>query len=185
MPRDQEPFLALDMSTTCPRNGPKVAKNGLNVRCLRQTDPKPRTGRILGYVVPNRIPRAPSPPASPHFLWFPSFKNFSTRRLDPRSSGHLLEPEGSAARAQLGPTVGAPGSPGRKNHIFSKVVLRPLGMLKQVFLGRFEAVVARYGPYKFPKCLENGPFQDQQWVKNGSKTHFSNRDPPTSDFSPF
>ena len=30
--------------------------------------PKPRTGRILGYVAPKRIPRAPSPPATPHFL---------------------------------------------------------------------------------------------------------------------
>ena len=27
-------------------------------------------------------------------------------------------------------------------------------MLKQVFLGRFEPVVARFGPYKIPKCLE-------------------------------
>ena len=61
--------------------------------------------------------------------------------------------------------------------IFSKVVPRRLGMLKQVFLGRFEPVVARFGPWKIPKCLENGPFGDQQWVKNGSKTHFSKNDP--------
>ena len=60
---------------------------------------------------------------------------------------------------------------------FSKVVPRPLGMLKQVFLGRFEPVVARFGPWKIPKCLENGPFWDQQWVKNGSKTRFSKNDP--------
>ena len=61
--------------------------------------------------------------------------------------------------------------------IFSKVVHRPLGMLKQVFLGRFEPVVARFGPWKIPKYLENGPFWDQQWVKNGSKTRFSKSDP--------
>ena len=48
-----------------------------------------------------------------------------------------------------------------------------LGMLKQVFLARFEPVVACFGPRKIPKCLENGPFQDQKWVKNGSKTRFS------------
>ena len=35
-----------------------------------------------------------------------------TRRLDPRTSGHLVEPEGSPARAPWGPTVGPPGSPG-------------------------------------------------------------------------
>ena len=61
--------------------------------------------------------------------------------------------------------------------IFSKVVPRPLEMVKQVFLARFEAVVARFGPWKFPKCLENGPFWDQQCVKNGSKTRFSKSDP--------
>ena len=67
--------------------------------------------------------------------------------------------------------------PGVKKIIFSKVVPRPLGMLKQVFLGRFEPVVACFGPQKIPKCLENGPFWDQQWVKNGSKTRFSKSDP--------
>ena len=61
-------------STICPRNGPKMAKNGLNVRFSCQTGPKPRTDRILGYVAQNRIPRAPSPPATPHFLWFPSLR---------------------------------------------------------------------------------------------------------------
>ena len=61
--------------------------------------------------------------------------------------------------------------------IFSKVVPRPLGMLKQVFLAHFELVVARFGPWKIPKCLENGPFWDQKWVKNGSKTRFSKSDP--------
>ena len=52
---------------------------------------------------------------------------------------------------------------------------RPCATLKQVFLDRFELVVARLGPPKIPKCLENGLFWDQQWVKNGSKTHFSKR----------
>ena len=50
-------------------------------------------------------------------------------------------------------------------------------MLKRVFLRRFEPVVARFGPWKIPKCLENGPFQDQKRVKNGLKTHFSKSDP--------
>ena len=70
-PVTKSPFLP-SSSTICPRNGPKMAKNGLNVRCLCQRGPKPRTGRILGYVAQNRIPRAPSPPATPHVLWFPS-----------------------------------------------------------------------------------------------------------------
>ena len=39
-------------------------------------------------------------------------------------------------------------------------------MLKQVFLAHFEPVVTRFGPWKIPKCLENGSFWDQKWVKN-------------------
>ena len=53
-------------------------------------------------------------------------------------------------------------------------------MLKQVFLAQFELVVPRFGPWKIPKCLENGPFWDQKRVKNGSKTRFSK-----SDLGPF
>ena len=49
---------------------------------------------------------------------------------------------------------------------------RPCATLKQVFLDRFELVVAHFGPPKIPKCAENGLFWDQKWVKNGSKTHF-------------
>ena len=49
-------------------------------------------------------------------------------------------------------------------------------MLKQVFLGRFEPVVTRHGPWKMAKCLENGPFWDQNWVQNGSNTSFSKSD---------
>ena len=50
---------------------------------------------------------------------------------------------------------------------------RPCATLKQVFLDRFELVVAHFGPLKTPKSLENGLFWDQKWVTNGSKTHFS------------
>ena len=54
---------------------------------------------------------------------------------------------------------------------------RPCATLKQVFLDRFELVVAHFGPPKIPKCPENGLFWDQKWVKNGSKTHFSKPHP--------
>ena len=100
------------------------------------------------------------------------------------------------AIGQLGPrTVGANGGstrvPGAKKIIFSKVVPRPCRMLKQVFLAQFEPVVTHFGPWKIPKTLENGPFWDQKWVKNGSKMRFSksNHGPfgvhKQSVFSPF
>ena len=104
-------------------------------------------------------------------------QNRPTRRLDPRTSGHLVQPEGRLAHAQWGPAVGPPGSPGRKKSFFPKLFLDHLGCSNKCFFGRFEPVVARFGPWKIPKCLENGPFWDQKWVKNGSKTRFSKSDP--------
>ena len=44
--------------------------------------------------------------------------------------------------------------------------------LKQVFLDRFELVVAHFGPPKIPKCLENGLFWDQNGSKMGQKRIF-------------
>ena len=55
--------------------------------------------------------------------------------------------------------------------------LAPHGMPKQVFLACFELVLARFGPPKIPKCLENGVFCDQKLVNNGSKKCFSKNDP--------
>ena len=59
---------------------------------------------------------------------------------------------------------------------FSKSDPAPFGKLKQVVLAHFEPVVTRFGPWKTPECLANGPLWDQKWVKNGSKTHFSKSD---------
>ena len=46
-----------------------------------------------------------------------------------------------------------------------------------MFLAYFEPEFMRFGPYKIPKCLENGPLWDQKWVKNASKTRFFKSDP--------
>ena len=51
--------------------------------------------------------------------------------------------------------------------------LQPLVMLQHVFLALLEPAVTRFGSWKIPKCLENGPLWDQKCVKNGSKTRFS------------
>ena len=50
---------------------------------------------------------------------------------------------------------------------FFKNDLGPHGMPKQVFLARFELIVARCGPPKIPKCLEKGLFWDKKLVTNG------------------
>ena len=74
-------------------------------------------------------------------------------------------------------------------------------MLKQVVSAHFEPVATGFGSWKIPKCLTNGPFWDQKWVKNGSTTRFSKSDrrpfavlqqlflarfePVLTEFSPF
>ena len=61
-------------STICRRTGPKRRQKAPKTCAMRTNTPKPSTGRILGYVAQIRIPKAPSPPATPHFLWFPSLR---------------------------------------------------------------------------------------------------------------
>ena len=66
---------------------------------------------------------------------------------------------------------------GQKCVLFFKSDCGPFGMLKQVFLAHFEPGLTRFGHWKIPKSLENGPFSDQKRVKNGYKTRFFKSDP--------
>ena len=163
-------------STICPRNGPKRRQKAPK---FAQCAPAPRNQEravsgatwlkteFRGHLV------HPQPPT---FYGFQALEPPNETRRPP-----YLWSLGAAGGLASPRTVGANGGstrvPKAKKMTFSKVVPRPLGMLKQVFLGRFEPVVARFGPWKIPKCLENGPFRDQQCVKSGSKTHFSKSDP--------
>ena len=104
-------------------------------------------------------------------------QNRPTRRLDPRTSGHLVQPEGRLAHAQWGPAVGPPGSPRRKKSFFPKLFLDHFGCSNKCFSAVLSPWWRVLGHGKSPKCLENGPFWDQKWVKNGSKTRFSKSDP--------
>ena len=112
----------------------------------------------------------------------PTFYGFQPSELPKRMPTHPYRWSfgtvgGRPGLRMAGANGGSTKVPGAKKMIFSKVVPRPLGMLKQVFLAHFEPVVACFGPRKIPKCLENGPFWDQKLVQNGSKTLFSKSDP--------
>ena len=69
--------------------------------------------------------------------------------------------------------MGQEGPPGaKKKQTFFKNDPGPHGMPKQVFLARFELVVARFGPPKIPKCLENGLVGTRNGLKMGQKCVF-------------
>ena len=56
-------------SMICPGRGPKRPPEAPNANSH-----KPRIGHIFAYMAKNAIPRAPTPPATPHFLWLPPLK---------------------------------------------------------------------------------------------------------------
>ena len=163
-------------SRICPRNGPKRHQKAPRYAPLA---PAPRNqeravswatwlkSEFRGHLV------HPQPPT---FYGFQASESPNKTRRPPYQWS-LGAAGGRASPRTVGANGGSTRVPGGKKIIFSKVVPRPLGMLKQVFLGRFEPVVARLGPWKIPKYLENGPFWDQKWVKNESKMRFFKNDP--------
>ena len=155
-------------STICPRNGPKRRQKAPKTA---QCAPTPRNQeRAVSWAtwLKNKVRGHLVHPQPPTFMVSKPHSR-PTRHVDPRTSGHLVQP-GPASPRTMGANGGSTRVPRAKKNIFSKVVSTPLGMLRKVFLGRVEPVVARFGPWKIPKCLENGPFWDekmgQKWVKN-------------------
>ena len=149
------------MSEKRPKKAPNSPKN------LRNAHQHPETKHraYLGLRGSNPNSEGLVHPQAPTFCGFQASES-PNEPLRPPYQWSL-----GGAGGQPGPrTVGANGGstrvPGAKKMIFSKFVPRPLGMFREVFLGRFEPVVVRYGPRKFAKCLENGPFWDQKCVKN-------------------
>ena len=162
-------------STICPRNGPKRRQKAPKyAHCA----PTPRNQaravswatwlkiRFRGHLV------HPQPPT------FCGFQASESPKRTPRPpyQWSLCLAGGQHSPRTTGANGGPTRVPGAKKMIFFKVFPRPLGMPKQVFFGRFEPVGPRFGPCRVPKCLENGPFQDQKWVENGSKMRFSKSD---------
>ena len=166
--------------TICPRNGPKRRQKALETApCAPAPQNQERAvswatwlkSEFRGHLV------HPQPPT---FYGFQASDSPNETRRPPYqwSLGAARGP--ASPHPQWQPTVGPPGSPGRKKSFFPKLFLDHLGCSNKSFWAISEPVVARFGPWKIPKCLENGPFWNQQWVKNGSKTRFSKNDPGPS-----
>ena len=163
-------------STIFPRNGPKRRQKAPK---SAQCAPAPRNQeRAVSWAtwLKNEFRGHLVHPQPPTFYGFQASES-PNETPRPPYQWSLGAARGPASPRTVGASGGSTRVPRAKKIIFSKVVPRPLGMLQQVFFGRFEPVVARFGPWKIPKCLENGPFWDQKWVKNGSKPRFSKSDP--------
>ena len=163
-------------STICPRNGPKRRQKAPK---SAQCAPTPRNQeRAVSWAtwLKNEFSGHLVHPQPPTFGGFQASESPNETHRPPYQWS-LGAAGGQPSPRTVGANGGSTGVRGAKKIIFSKVVPLPLGMLKQVFLGRFEPVVVRFGPWQIPKCLENGPFWDPKRVKNGSKTCFSKSDP--------
>ena len=162
-------------STICPRNGPKRRQKAPK---SAQCAPAPAPARAVSWAtwLKSEFRGHLVHPQPPNFCGFQA-SELPNEPPRPPYQWSLGGAGGQPGPRTVGATGGSTRVPGAKSIIFSKVVPRPLGMLKQAFLARFEPVEARFGPWKIPKCLENGPFLDKKWGKNGSKTRFSKSDP--------
>ena len=162
-------------SRTCPRNGPKRHHTALETALCAPAPRNQEQAVSWATWLKNEIRGHLVHPQPPTFYGFQASEPLNEIGRPPYQWS-LGAAGGPASPRRVGANGASTRVPRAKKIIFSKVVPRPLGMLKQVFLGCFEPPMARFGPWKIPKCLENGPFWDQKWVKNGSKTHFSKND---------
>ena len=162
-------------STICPENGPKRRQKALKfARCA----PAPRNQeRAVSWAtwLKNQFPGHLVHP-QPATFYCPQASESLNETRRPPYQWSLGAAGGPASPGTVGANGGSTRVPKPKKIFFFEFVPRPLGMLKQVFSGRFELGVARFGPWKLPKCLGNVPFWDQQLVKKGSKTRFIKSD---------
>ena len=99
-------------------------------------------------------------------------ENRPTRHVDPRTSGHLVQPEGRPAHAQWGPTVGPPGSPGRKKSFFPKLFLDHLGCSNKCFWAILSPWWRVLGHGKSQNALKMSRFGTKNGSKMGQKRVF-------------
>ena len=163
-------------STIRPRNGPKRRQKAPKFAPCAPAPQNQERAASWATWLKNEFRGHLVHPQPPTFYGFQASESPNETRR-PLYQWSLGAAGGPASQHTVGANGGSTRVPRSKKIIFSKVVPRPLGMLKQAFLARFEPAVARLGPWKIPKCLENGPFWDQKGVKNGSKTRFSKSDP--------
>ena len=153
-------------STICLRTAPKRPPKAPEFVHIGRRQPKTKNISWATWLK-TRFASAPNPPARTHFWWFPPLKIALTDAYTPvpRPSG-LRQAAGGSPKRWVPKWVNKVHRVQKKKGLFSKNDPRPHGMPKEVFLARFELMVAYFGPPALPKCLENGLFWDKKWVQN-------------------
>ena len=149
-------------STICPRNGPKRRQKAPKTA---QCAPAPRNQeRAVSWAtwLKNEFRGHLVHPQPPTFYVFQASEWPNETRRPPYQWS--LDAAGGPA-STVGANGGSTRVPGAKKIIFSKVVPGPLGMLKHVFLGRFE-----HG--KSQNALKMGHFGTKNGSKMGQKRVF-------------
>ena len=120
-------------STICPSNGPKRRQKAPK---SAQCAPTPRNqARAVFWAtwLKTEIPRAPSPPATPHCPWFPTLGIAQQATWTPVPVVTSWSCRATRPAHGGGPTVGPPQSPGRKKSFFPKLFLDHLGCSNKCF----------------------------------------------------
>ena len=168
LPCAKGPFRALklhNMSANCPQKAPKNPRI-----CAHWPPTAPNQKQTISWLK-TRFRAHLIHPQPPTFGGFqPSKLPYPTPK--PPYLGPLDRCKLQQVAQRGGCQNGSTRFTGCKKMPFSKMILDRMECQKKVFLARFEHVVARFGPPKIPKCLENGPFWDQMWVKKWVKNVF-------------
>ena len=154
----------------------KGTKKPQNLRNVHQP-PKPKQGLYLGLRGSKYDSEGTQSTRNPPLFVVSKPQNGPTRCLDPRTSAHLVEPQGSPARARRGPTVCPGRFPGRKKSFFPKLSLDHLGCSNKCFQPVLSPWWHIFALRKSQNALKMGRFKTKNAKKNGSKTRFSRSHP--------
>ena len=153
-------------STICPRNDPKRRPKAPKTA---QCAPAPRNQeRAVSWAtwLKNEFRGHLVHPQPPTFYGFEASDSPNETRKPPYQWS-LGAAGGPASPHTGGPTVGPPGSPGRKKRFFPKLFLDHLGCSNKCFKAVLSPWWRVLGHGKSQNTLKMGRFWDQQRVKNG------------------
>ena len=159
-------------STICPRNGPKTRQKAPKTALCAPASRNQERALSWATWLKNKFRGHLVHPQPPTFYGFQASGSPNETRRPPYQWS-LGAAGGPASPRTVGANGGSTRVPRAKKMIFSKVVPRPLGMLKQVFLGHLSPWWRVWGHGKSQNALKMGRFGTKNGSKMGQKRVFS------------